>query len=231
MKKEVVIAKYDKDVSWSEKLNSDVKVTIYRKDGIENKLSEFQNIETQYLQNVGREIHTYFTHIYNNYDNLSDFNFFVQDYPFDHWEDVIEIINDSPVTFSERATVNIDEFYGYHFNTITTPCERGGVMHSLLPTKHHNIGSILHSTSNGFPHDMTNTLNVDKYWSIIFDEVKPEIYEFIPGAHFCVTKNRIHLRPREFYGKLIKLLEKDYYTPWIFERLICYIFNPNYKIK
>jgi hypothetical protein len=123
------------------------------------------------------------------------------------------------------------DFYGYHFNTITVPSERGGMMHTMYPSTHHDSGYVISCLSNGLPHDTTNTLNVDKYWDMFFDEPKPTTYEFIPGAHFCATKDRIHLRPKEFYGKIITLLENDYISAWAFERLICYVFNDKYKIK
>lgn len=55
-------------------------------------------------------MHTYFHHIYNNYDNLSDYTFFVQDYPFDHWEDVITVINGDIETFKNRAQLTLTDF-------------------------------------------------------------------------------------------------------------------------
>lgn len=45
------------------------------------------------LKNVGREGHTYYYYIYNNYDNLNEYTCFLQGDPFDHSPNIIENIN------------------------------------------------------------------------------------------------------------------------------------------
>jgi hypothetical protein len=62
MTKELIIAAYDRNLGWVSSLNSDVKQTIYRKGfkGAENEIF----IEP----NLGRCVHTFFNHIYLNYD-------------------------------------------------------------------------------------------------------------------------------------------------------------------
>lgn len=77
MEKELVIAVYDRDyTSWIKDINNDVKITPYRKGNafplLENKIK----IEPH----VGRDVHTFFWHIYNNYENLSELTYFVQDF-------------------------------------------------------------------------------------------------------------------------------------------------------
>jgi hypothetical protein len=230
MKKELIVAKYDKDVTWITQLNDDVEISVYRKDNILEDILKKDNVKTYFLDNIGREMHTYFHHIYKNYNNLSDYIFFVQDYPFDHWEDVIDVVNsDTTDVFKNRSALNFGDFYGYHFNTIKVHSEKGGIMHTMEKSTQHGDGYIISCYSNGFPHD--NHLNVDEVWDILFDEPRPTIYEFIPGAHFCVSKQQIQLRPMEFYDKILKVLDKNNLAPWLLERLVCYIFNPAYKIK
>jgi|LakMenEpi03Aug12_release.lakeMendotaPanAssembly.Ray.scaffolds.fasta_scaffold90061_1 hypothetical protein len=80
---DIVIAKYKEDISWSNKFKTS-KVIIYDKSGEDNG---FIN-----LPNVGRESHTYLTHIINNYDNLPDYTCFLQGNPFDHLQLDIEDI-------------------------------------------------------------------------------------------------------------------------------------------
>ena len=78
MSKELVVSHYDEDLSWLNfiKLNfPDVKITVYSKSGKPGAIS---------LENVGRESHTYLTHIIRNYDNLCDHTVFVQGNPFEH---------------------------------------------------------------------------------------------------------------------------------------------------
>jgi hypothetical protein len=41
--------------------------------------------------------------------------YFTQDYPFDHCENLIDIINDD--SYKENAVLNIGGYYGFHYNT------------------------------------------------------------------------------------------------------------------
>jgi hypothetical protein len=227
MIKELVIAAYDKPIDWLSLVNFNVKKTIYRKG---NALPLSEN-EILVEPNVGRCVHSFFNHIKNNYNNLSDYTFFAQDYPFDHWEDLIEVVNGDVETFKNRSALNIGGYYGYHFNTITVPSEKGGIMHTMHPSKHHGNGKIIACYSNGMPQDHNSSINVDLYWDMLFDEPKPDMYEFMPGGHFGISKEHAKLRSIDVYNKIVELLESDVNMPWIFERLECYIFNPNYKMK
>jgi hypothetical protein len=227
MKKELVIAAYDKDLSWLDRLNSDIKKTIYRK----GDTMSYPN-EIVISPNVGRCVHTFFKHILTNYDTLSDITFFVQDYPFDHWEDVVDVLNNNKTV--ERCQLQIGGYYGYHYNTITTPSDKGGLMWTLYHTTHHERGKILYCSSNGREHDSNPDIDVNRYWTILFDEPIPEgsgRYEFMPGGHFGLTRKHAHKRSREVYAKVVELLEQESSAPWMIERLECYIFNPKYKTK
>jgi hypothetical protein len=216
MIKEIVVAAYDKDLSWMNLLNSDIKKTIYRKG------TKLYDNEIFIEPNIGRCVHSFFNHIYINYDNLSDITFFVQDYPFDHWEDLIDVINNNK--WEEKVTMKINGYYGFHYNSI-------GSMWSLPSTNQFISGNVLSCYSNGSPQDTNTNINVDKYWDILFDMNKPTIYEFIPGGHFGITKEQILLRSRNFYKKIVEILLEDVNTPWVIERLECYIFNKKFKTK
>ena len=224
MKKEIVIAAYDKNLDWISKLDSDVKVTIYRK-GIKNDNSNEIYIEN----NKGRCVHSFFNHIFLNYDDLSDVTYFAQDYPFDHWENLIEIINDSPT--SQKEQLKIGGYRGYHWNSIKIHSENGGIMWELYPTRHHGNGNILACDSNGHPQDTNSSINVDKYWNLFFKSNPPNRYEFIPGGHFAITKEHVKIRSKEFYKSVVEFLLDEEVAPWIIERLECYIFNPEYSTK
>ena len=222
--KEIVIAAYNRDISWVNEL-IDTKITIYRK-GFKANEGEIE------MTNIGRCVHTFFSHIYNRYDSLSDFTFFVQDYPFDHWENVIDIIN---LNLQENSTLKIDGYYGYHYNTIGKPnrnskYNEGGSMWNMQSSEI-GQGKTLRCLSNGYPQDNNPNINVDKYWNILFECDPPKVYEFIPGGHFCITKEHIKIRSRDFYKKIIDILEENENTPWVIERIECYIFNKKFKSK
>ena len=86
--KEVVLSIWDRDYNWIDNLSSDIKITKYNKNL--NTLKEdhifiSKNVG-RYLQNIEDEIirlhpvHTFFYHIVNRYDTLSEYTFFAQDY-------------------------------------------------------------------------------------------------------------------------------------------------------
>ena len=103
MTKEIIVAAYDKPLDWISNINKDVKITIYRKGNILN--SSFDEIKIE--PNVGRCVHTFFNHIYTNYNSLADYTYFCQDFPFDHWGNIIDIINNDPNFLNKTASLNI----------------------------------------------------------------------------------------------------------------------------
>jgi len=228
MTKELVIAAYDRDLSWIEKVDKDVKISVYRK-GIKTDNPNEIFIEP----NIGRCVHSFFNHIYMNYDNLSDLTFFVQDYPFDHWENVIDIVNGGIDMCNQHSALIIGGYYGFHFNTIKVHSEKGGLMWPMYPSQHHDIGKIIVCNSYGEPQARLGTFNInmDKAWGDFFTNEIPNMYEFMPGGHFGITKEHARLRTRNFYKQVVDLLSTDVDSPWVIERLECYMFNPKYKTK
>lgn len=220
MKKEIVIAAYNKSLDWIQNINTDIKITIYRK----GEILPLSNNEIKISPNKGRCVHTFFNHIYLNYDNLSEYTFFVQDFPFDHWGNLLYILNSETTEIKKNASLSIEGYYGYHNNTF------GSAWH-LQPSLQFKNGNIISCYSNGHPQDHNPNINVDKYWDMLFDYPKPSFYEFIPGGHFCITKEHIRLRSRELYKKIVDLLIEDITAPWMIERLECYIFHPKFKTK
>lgn len=73
----IVIARYNESVEWCNEFKN---VIVY------NKGEKLKNIKHNVieLKNVGREGHTYYKHIYDNYENLSDYTIFLQGKPFNH---------------------------------------------------------------------------------------------------------------------------------------------------
>jgi len=84
-KLEVVVNHYQHDTSWVDRLFFNV--SVYNKNPNEHFLYELN------LPNVGFDSIVYFTYIIDNYDNLPEYVAFLQDDPFFHCMDVIQIIN------------------------------------------------------------------------------------------------------------------------------------------
>jgi len=104
----IVVARYNEELEWTKLLSN---VIIYNKgtpyapplsdelDGV-----NVQRCNQILLSNVGREGHTYYKHICDNYDNLADYTFFLQGYPFDHSPNIIPNIN----KYINNADLTID---------------------------------------------------------------------------------------------------------------------------
>jgi hypothetical protein len=80
----IVVARYNEDVAWTKQFSN---VIIYNKG---NNLDDYSNVIT--LNNVGREGHTFYKYIFDNYDNLDDYTIFLQGHPFDHCNDIIDLL-------------------------------------------------------------------------------------------------------------------------------------------
>jgi len=167
--KELVIAAYDKDLGWVDEVNDNILVSIYRKgDKTSNR------VETLIEPNMGRCVHSFFYHIYTNYDKLSDYTFFVQDFPFDHWGNLLNVLNGDVNDIKNTVSLNFGGYYGFHNNTF-------GSAWPLHQSIQFGNGSVLICHSNGYPHDNNPNINVDSYWEILFEGRPPNRYEFMPG--------------------------------------------------
>ena len=112
----IVVARYNENVEWTKEFTN---VTIYNKG--EPLPTEFNEIR---LNNVGREGHTYYTHIVNQYNSLDDFTIFLQGNPFDHSPNIIETLRHLQINPSAFDFVTKHKFI----------CEmRGCYHHAGLP--------------------------------------------------------------------------------------------------
>jgi hypothetical protein len=201
--KEIVIAAYEREYSrWVSQLNPNIKVTVYRKGHNHNLENEI------YLENnVGRDVHTFFYHIVNRYDSLSEYTFTSQDDFTYHVNNYIDIINTTSKEWDKHAMHKFEECW-------------------FFCTSHDKI---LECDKTGMPNH--GGLPIEKIWNELFDMPCPEKIYFPPGGHFCISDINVKKRPLYFYEKIVNILETDVSSPYVFERLEPYVFNTNYKIK
>jgi hypothetical protein len=188
MKVCIVVARYNENLEWSKQF---LNVIIY------NKGTPLTNDFNQILlNNVGREGHTYYKHIYDNYDNLAEYTIFLQGNPFDHSPNIISNLN----KYINNTELSIDfEFLSEYISDCNL---NGCVHHSGLPL-------------------------IDVYEKL-FDEKKTYMkFKFGAGAQFIVSKKTILQRPKEFYLKIVEMLENDInpIEGFVIERFHKLIFN------
>lgn len=199
-KGDLVVSRFNENVDWLSNI-SDYNIFLYNKgEELENSIP---------LPNIGRETHTYFNHIVNNYDTLSEWSFFVQGSPFDHVKDYVDVLESFPL------------------KQIFSPLKIEGSIYFL---SNGVFSRTLYSEPNGRPHHF-DVLDLDSLWSELFEGIPPKQYPFTAGAIFIVNKEVLLGRPLEFYKKCLRLSVEREHGPWEFERMFPTLFDPINKIK
>jgi hypothetical protein len=167
----IVVARYNECVEWTKQFPN---IIIYNKG---------QNLNNDYnevlLNNVGREGHTYYKYICDNYENLSDYTIFLQGRPFDHSPNILSNLN----KYINNKELSIDfEFLSEH------------IIYSSLDLEYSRFWQCK---------------NIHKNWEIVFGVNSEENQECIfgCGAQFIVSKNKILKNTKEFYENIVKMLE------------------------
>lgn len=190
---QIVIARYNENIEWAKDLSN---VIIYNKGSELN--SQIGSAIELFLPNVGREGHTFYKHICDNYDNLYDYIVFLQGDPFPHYKKIIEKLQtyvNNPPDFEllsdwiiNSTLIGQKEFY--------EECE-----------------------------NITEVYN--KIFNIQLKEGEDTECIFGSGGQFIASKNLILKNPKSFYENIVKILEyhinpKEGFTV---ERLHKYIIN------
>lgn len=205
-----VVARYSEKLDWLEELG--LPYVVYNKgdDSLPGAVR---------LPNVGRESHTYLTHIVNNYDILDHYTIFLQGEPFFH------LTAEGDAGPEELKTMIMDgisrntPFQGFAWFKLK--CDGLGNPHNLR--KPENKGRWA-----GWGKDIP----VADIFTELFNADPPR--QFIARAstgNFMVSAERIRTRPLGFYKHALRLIEEDPQdmenTGHAFERLWQLIFNGN----
>lgn len=207
---EVVVARYREDTAWTHDLG--LPCLVYDKSGQPGPLA---------LPNVGRETHTYLTHIVRRYETLAQHTVFVQADPFDHMGP-----DANPASFRERILQNVRlgvKFTGFAWYKLK--CDRLGRPHALADPQKAGKWP-------GYGKDIP----VGEVYEALFRGPAPETFlTQAPAGLLFVARQRILARPEAFYRKALALVEADpedaRNTGHAFERLWPVIFNGNQALN
>lgn len=166
----IVVARYNEDLEWTKQFPN---IIVYNKG--EPLPDDFNQI---LLNNFGREGHTYYKYIYDNYDNLADYTIFLQGNPFDHSPNLIYNLNN----YINNEDLSID--FEFLSELIVNGNLTGCVEHEGLPL-------------------------IETYEKLFGERKENMGFQFGAGAQFIVSKQKILQRPKEFYLKIIEILDKD----------------------
>jgi hypothetical protein len=185
----IIVARYNENVEWTKQFPN---VIIYNKG---TKLDN--NYNEVFLDNVGREGHTYYKYICDNYDNLSDYTIFLQGTPFDHSPNIISNLT----KYINSKDLSIDfEFLSEQ------------IYYSSLDIEFNTFWQCQ---------------NIHKNWERVFGvNIGNHECIFGAGAQFIVSKNKILKNTKEFYKNIVKMLEYtiDPLEGYDIERFHKYIF-------
>jgi len=191
---ECVVAHYNEDLEWINEIRDMAHITIYHKGTNPPK-------DAMQLPNVGREAHTFLTHIIQNYDVLADITLFLQGNPVDHFPD-------ARIRCNCEHMVELAKRYGITTNISYAPYSEKDFMLKDFAYKH----------------DATYGPWFERVLGICFPE--EGIFWYI-GATMAVRKDKILTRPKGFYERLLQEVNHSD-TPieaHYFERSWYYIFN------
>jgi hypothetical protein len=166
----IVVARYNEDISWTKEFSN---VLIYNKGNDDLDSNKYNIIQ---LNNVGREGHTFYKHIYDNYESLDDYTIFLQGNPFPHVKNLIQRLK----KYIEKKNVEYERIGNNRIKCLLSGCK----IHDGLPIK--------------------------EVYEKLFGTKKEEMeFNFIGGGQFIASKKLILSRPKDFYLKIVKLLEYD----------------------
>lgn len=198
---DLVVARYNEPLDWLDHLPDGLNVHVY------NKGEPIDRPHVQ-LENIGRESHTYLTHIIQNYDRLAQFTIFVQGYPFDHNETTKDH-EATPERIHEWLTRWKNELYHYGYTKYVYAIRRSRDWR--CPVEHVTL----------------QPLTLGEWASVYIDKDVgfPRLAMYV-GACFGVKRDLIHSRPKEYYQRLLETLTTDNPEEGYFmETFWVYIFN------
>lgn len=194
---EIVIARYNEDLDWitQEPFNRHP-IIIYNKSDNTNFTKSPNIQQVVNLPNVGREMHSYFYHIINNYDNLSDVTIFLPGSAdltgkFDRSKSVVNTVeNTNNTTFS---CTHDDNFVNNNFNF---------EIDNYLST-HKNNKDINKDTSM----EISNIRPYGNWFNSIFsNNEKNTCISF--NSIIAVSRNTILQKPKSYYETLMRQVDK-----------------------
>ena len=171
----LVIAHYEENLAWLSEVGPGWAVRVYSKGRVPSP-------GAVPLPNVGREAHTYLTHIVDQWEHLAPVTVFAQGDPFDHCPDFLAQLKlleaGESVTFTPLGDLEII-FDRQGFPHLSEePATRAG-------------------------------LYLDQFYREICGGELPPLLHCRANAIFAVSAGEIRARPREFYARGIEALARE----------------------
>ena len=197
-------------------MNKDLVISIYNEEITWLKKRKFNNERVfaykkferfdydfiELLPNVGRESHTYIHHILKQYNSeKSDYTIFLQGDPYPH-------------LFGGPDSIPYMIFDNSYKLT-----------HAYYP-----LGELV--ICNEFGHPLSKwQCELYSLWDSLFEADIPNQFIANYGAQHAVHKSILQSRSKKFWEKALELHFEFEHTPWAYEILWHYIFDPRFKSR
>lgn len=194
--KRLVVSHYNEDLDWIRLLNqSNIdSYLIYNKNHNKNLdtyldylVEDGQNI---YLANVGREAHTYLTHIVKNYNKLYDFEIFCQGNPFEHC-----------MNFFQEIDYMEDNLNFKQIGQLESTISRDNIKKYVSDFNFNYLNNLVKKDPSW---TRSNFFNIDSVHLDLFEQEMPETSVMKPYAQFIVSKECIRSHSLETYERLLE---------------------------
>lgn len=198
---ELVVARHRERLEWTRRVPRSLRVSVYD-TGAGLVPVTLPHAAIVPLPDVGREDHSYLTHLVQRYDTLAPLTVFCQGHPFDHAHDLHRVLR-----ALDSGAVRVEAFHWLGF-IIDSDDARGRRL--FVPWSKNRD---------------RRELELDRFHRELFGEAAPEWVRFYPGAQFAVTAACVRTRPRSFYERALALSESFPDAGHCFERLWDRIFG------
>jgi hypothetical protein len=188
----VVVARYNENLNWLNE-NRDYNLYIYNK-GHSPILSPPPKSTIVPLPNVGRESHTYLTHIIDHYDSLNTTTVFVQGNISDHIGH--KMSQQSPFPHIDKLMATIRD--GVSQNTFVTPKQEW-----WAPNPSFRI-----LEWRGVAQGDSQMPFGDWFTQYINPTFPSDPFRWYPGALFAVNKHNILRHPKSYYEALLDTVSR-----------------------
>ena len=218
MQYKIVIARYNENLSWLKKKVFHYPYVVYNKGQNSDFYKSDMFVKEIKLKNVGRETHSYFTHIVNNYDALDDLTIFVPG--------SLETKNRYKRSIRLMQEANGDTF----------SCLRGNVFEQHKTFKIDNY-LCTNKKNSALNPDSTikksKTRPFGKWYNKTFKQGHKKSICFTMNSMFALTKETILRKPKSYYESLLQQVNDHHNHEEVhyFERAWDTVFYPYSKVK
>lgn len=224
---EIVVARYNEDLNWLKDVPfSKYNYTVYNKSGNANYYKSEKFKEEIKLPNVGREAHSYFTHIINNYDdkNFSDLTIFLPgsielENKYERGKKLLNEID------------NVDETDLFACILYDKPIKE--VFNDFQIDSYHSSNENNKTLNTSTTMKLSGIRPFGKWYESVFNKENKDSKCFTQNSIFGLTKDTILKKPKSYYIDLMNQVDghSNPETGHFIERSWETIFYPYSNVK